>query len=347
MKILISNENDFAHKFEREGLMRAFQYAGMQCAIWDMRGKCSFDAMNEFEPDILITQSYNIDRGLEKCIAARPAMRVICKAGDWWTNPPNTAKYPVLHASKKEKDTVLRLRDECGKPDFLFIHYHLDYLEMTHGEWTKRGVPVKSSMNAADLFLFTKGQWREEFSGDIAFVGGYWPYKSLTLDKYIKPLCNPELGLKIRVFGNQQWNAPQYCGFCPDHEVKNILKSAAICPNVSELHSEDFGHDVIERPFKLASNKCFIISDYVEGLEKIYGDSIVYAKTTQDFIEKVYHYLKNPQEKMAKIAKAYEITLREHTYFDRAASILDNLNMKYEANNLRIAKMKFIQENGL
>ena len=50
---------------------------------------------------------------------------------------------------------------------------------------------------------------------------------------------------------------------------------------------------------------------------------------------------------MAKIAKAYKITLDNHTYFDRAATILDNLNMKWEANNCRIAKMKFIQENRL
>jgi hypothetical protein len=352
MKILICHDGSPAHFFDRTGIAKSLQYSGYNVTWWDYKNKPVFDIFAEQGPfDIFYGQTYNLDRPTIKCIENNPAMRVVLRAGEWgnhtdnWTNETKQ-KYPILIESKKVREEILKLKDNTNKPDFIHIHYHEDYLDNTHSNWIKNGINVISIKNASDLFDYTNGRWREEFSSDICFIGGAWAYKYKTLEKYIVPLCNPQLNLKVKIFGNG-WNVPQFCGSAPQEIVKDLLKSAAICPNVSELHSQDFGYDVIERPFKLASNKCFIISDYVEGLEKIYGDSIVYAKTTQDFIEKVYHYLKNPQEKMAKIAKAYEITLREHTYFDRAASILDNLNMKYEANNLRIAKMKFIQENGL
>jgi hypothetical protein len=279
-------------------------------------------------------------------------MRVGLRVGEWGNHTDNWSadqkeKYPILLATKKEKEYLLNLRDEIGKPDFLYIHYHKDYLHETHGHFIEKNIPVISLMNAADLFDYTNGQFNEAFASDIVFVGGYWPYKAKTLDKYLLPLCNPNFGLKIRIFGNQGWSVPQFAGFASDTQVKHIMKSAMICPNVSELHSQDFGYDVIERPFKLASNKCFVISDYVEGLEKIYGDSMEYAKTPQEFINKIVHYLKNPQEKMQKIDKAYRITLENHTYFDRAQTIFTSLGMERDSIVCKMAKTSFMMENKL
>lgn len=352
MKILISSDSPHAHYFERLGLARAFSTLSHDVLMWDIRNKPAHDMFNEFEPDIFIGQTYNVDRALFKCIASRPALRVVMKAGDWgyisntWSQETKS-QYPILFASEKEKQTILRMKDECGKPDFLFIHYHPDWINQTHNKWTEAGIPVISLMNAADVFDYTGGRFVDDYSSDIAFVGGYWPYKARTLDKYILPLCNPKLDLKIRIFGNQGWNIPQYCGFAPESEVKHIFRSAAICPNVSEPHSQVFGFDIIERPFKLLSNKCFVISDYVEGLDKILGDGLVLAKTPQEFIAKIFYYLENPHEKMEIVERGYKKVIDSHTYFDRAATIMDNLGYSFDAQMIRINKKDVIKRLGL
>ena len=348
MKILISNESqNNAHFFERLGLCRALAYSGHVVKLWQLDQEAAFDIFNGFEPDLFISQAYNLNRAIIKCIQSRPNLRVILKAGDWgeFNKNLNTQKYPVLLASKQEKENVKFLVDKCGKPDFVFIHYHPDWIEETHGNWTKElGVPVMSLMNAADIFDYTKGEYKEELSSDIAFIGGYWPYKAITLDRYLLPLCNPYLNINIKIFGNKNWYVPQYCGPSPPDLVKHIFSSAKICPNISELHSQEFGYDIIERPFKLSSNKCFIISDYVKGLEQIYGDSIIFGKTPKEFIEKIQYYLTHSEEKQDKINKAYNITIKEHTYFDRAVTIFNNLNLIYESQNVKTSKNKAFQE---
>lgn len=347
MKILISHDGSPAHYFDRIGMARAFEYAGHETKIWDIKSESAFDCFNSFEPHLFLGQTYNCDRATIKCIQNRPWLRIGLRAGEWGNHTNNWTKeqkekYPILLASKKEKEEILRLRDECGKPDFVYIHYHPDFLSETHTNWIKEGINVVSLMNAADLFDYTNGQWREEFMSDLCFIGGAWPYKYQTLESYLIPLCNPNLNLKIRIFGNG-WSIPQHHGLAPQEIVKHLLKSAAVCPNVHELHSQDFGYDVIERPFKLASNKCFIVSDYVDGLERIYGDSIEYGKTPVEFKEKILYYLKNPQQKMVKIAKAYKITLDNHTYFDRVSTVFKNLEMDWEVDSVKKAKEHYIK----
>ncbi len=352
MKILISHDGSPAHYFDRIAVYKVLQYSGHHPVWWDIKSKPAFDIFAENGPfDIFYGQTYNLDRATIKCIENAPAMRVVLRAGEWGANTNNWSreqkeKYPILIESEKVKKEVLRLKENTNKPDLLHIHYHEDYLVDTHGHWEVMGIPVISLKNAADLFDYTNGVWTEDFASDCVFIGGAWPYKYRTLEKYIVPLCNPSLNLKIKLFGNG-WSNPMYCGPAPQEYVKHILKSAAVCLNCHEPHSQDFGYDVVERPFKLASNKCFIVSDYVEGLEKIYGDSVVYGKTPEEYKEKVFHFLKNPQEKMKYISKAYKITIDNHTYFDRATNIFNNLNMKWEAMHIMFMKQKFMQENNL
>ncbi len=344
MKILISNESsNNAHFFERLGYCRAFAYAGHDVRMWTLGQEAAFDMFNDFEPDLFIGQAYNLDRATIKCLKSRPKTRVILKAGDYgeFSKTIDQNKYPVLLASEAEKNNISSLHNV----DFIFIHYHPDWIDATHGAWTKEfGIPAVSLMNAADVFDYTGGNYHDELASDIAFIGGYWPYKSMTLDKYILPLCNPYLKLNVKIFGNKPWPTPNYCGPISLDLAKHVFSSAKICPNISELHSQDFGYDIIERPFKLASNKCFIISDYVEGLERLYGDSIVYAKTPKEFLEKIHYYIKHPQEKQEKINKAYNITIKNHTYFDRCATIFEQLSLSNEKENILKTKEKTILE---
>lgn len=331
MRILIANDSPFAHYYIRLGLAQVFSAAGHECVMWDMNMMSPFDAFDKLEPDLFIGQTFNLNESIFKCIKERPNMQVIMKASDWgpYTDELDREKYPVLVANNNEVELLKRLKDETGRPDYLYVHYHSDRLDDTHGHWRKEGFRVESMMNAADIFNFTRGEYRSEYASDVAFVGGRWGYKGQTIDKWFLPLCY-EGNLNIKIFGNQPWGVRQYCGYIPDAEVRHVLASAKVCVNLSEPHSQQFGHDVVERPFKLASLRCPVVSDYVEDLEKLFGDSMVYAETPEEFRAKVYEEV----EKINIPIDAYDIVMTKHTYFHRVADMMLRLGHVAEVDNV-------------
>ena len=352
MKVLISHDGGMnAHWFDRTGVAKVLQYCGHQVVWWDCKNKPAFDIFNEAGPfDIFWGQTYNLDRATIKCLKSNPAMRICLRAGEWGEHTDNWTKeqkqkYPILIESRQIKEQVQELAEEVNI-GFLHTHYHPDYLDLTHGHWREKGFKVVSMMNAADTWDYTNGIWREELTSDVLYVGSNWDYKSRNLNKMILPLCNPELGLKIKIFGGGGWNVPQFMGPADQNIVKDLFKSAAINLAISEPHSTDFGYDVTEKIFKLTSNKSFVISDRVEGLTKIYGDSVV-CVSDANIIETIKYFLSNPAHRMKYISEAYKITMESQTYFDRVISIFENLNMKYEASNVIRGKVNFFKENNL
>lgn len=345
MKILIANDSGFAHYFERMGLAKALKASGHEVYFWNIHQEAAFDVFGKFAPDIFVGQAYNLKDDIIECLRRNPQVKVALKAGDWgsfydnWTETMHT-QFPILMASKAEKIAIDKLR-QFSKPDLIFIHYHPDYVAQTHNYW---GLNTISMMNAADIFDYTNGKHVPELASDIAFVGGYWGYKSFNLNKYILPLCNPNNNLNIKIFGNQPWPVSQYCGAIDTNLVKHVFSSAKICPNISEPHSTEFGFDIIERPFKLLSNKCFVISDNVAGMRDLFDDSIVFAESPKDFQEKVMYYLKHSHETYKFIQNGYYKVMKEHTYFDRAAHLLSSLGFGNEVQNILDSKNKVIGE---
>jgi len=335
MKILISNDGPTAFYYIRTGLARAFAAAGHGVMLWDINQKPVMDAFDEFQPDLFLGQTYNTNREVVQAIKERPHMKVIMKAGDWGplADQIPTDLYGVLMASKTEKHIIRSLYDETGKPDYVHIYYHPSYIGDTHGGWSDVGISVHSHMLAADIFDYTNGRQDERFKSDLTFIGGYWPYKARNIDDYLLPLCL-DYKYKIKIFGNANWPVAQYCGFAPPDLVRDVLASATICPQLHEPHSTDYGFDMSERTFKLMSNKCFVISDYVAGLEILFGDSILMAKTPEKFRELVDHYLARPEERQQYIDANYEKVMNEHTYFHRAHDIFNNLNLDHYATSV-------------
>lgn len=345
MKVLISNDGATAHYFIRHGLAKVFSVCEHDCVIWEMSQKNCYDMFDEFEPDIFISQTYNLDDDIFRCIEERPHLKVIMKGSEWGSESLfNAEKYPILVVNEKERENVLRLKEQTGKPNFLYVHYHPDWIPQTHDLWMSNGVDVISLMNAADVFDYTGGLEKPQYKSDLTFVGGYWGYKSLTLDKWLGPMLI-NLDYNFKLFGNQPWPYPQYCGFLQTEEVKHALRSATICPNISEPHSQDLGYDVIERPFKLLSNKCFVISDYVEGLKKVFNnDELVFSDSPSDFQEKVDYYLKNPEEREPYIERGFKKVIDEHTYFERVEQIFSQLGYENEAENVKVRKQQILEQ---
>lgn len=322
MKVLITNDGPTAHYYIRLGLQRAFQACGIECHIHDLGSRSMFDVMDTFNPDILMTQTYNVNDEIIKCIQERPNLRVAMKASDWGTITPEVLSkgFPVLVANEKEIARIKYLKETTGQPEFFYIHYHPDYISNTHNLWELNvGIPTIAMMNAADVYDYTNGQDRVPFRTDLFFIGGYWGYKAKTLDKYILPLAER---YKMKIFGNQPWPIPQYCGFVETPYVRDLMKSAKICLNVHEPHSQVYGYDIIERPFKYGINRCFVISDYVEGLKKLFPTQIAYAKTPEEFVTEIDYFLAHPRMARNLADRLFDEVFSKHTYFDRVKTLL-------------------------
>lgn len=336
MRILISNDSPTAHYYIRMGFAKALSCAGHDVRLWDLDKKNPFDSFDEFEPEIFVSQSYNLNPAIVECIRRRPHLKATFKAGDWSNFADNidSKKYPILKASKSEIENLEKILG-FGNKIFVDIHYPQKYANETHEYWKEKlGVKVVGLMSGADVFDFTNGQYREEYASDIIFIGGRWGYKSQTLDPYILPLLDCRENLKVKIFGNQPWNVPQYCGFLPDNHVKHFLASATICPNISEPHSQVYGFDIVERPFKLLANKCFVISDYVKGLYELFPGGIIYATNPQEFKQYCHFYIRNPSHRLQHINDGYQAVINNHTYFHRAAQFFTELDMPDEARNM-------------
>ena len=335
MRVMIASDGPHAHFYIRAGWAKVFQALGHEAILWDINSKPSFDAFDEINPDLFIGQTYNLDRGVFKCIKERPHLKVVMRASDWgsFQEEIDLEKYPILVANDNEKKMVEQLKRETGKPDFVYNHYHDNWMKLTHNEWGNIGVKVVSMMHAADLFDYVDGEEREELKSNISFIGGYWPYKAKTLDKYILKLCHPVGKYNIKIFGGSGWPVVQHLGRISNENVKHAFKSATICPNISELHSQDFGYDVIERPFKILASGGFCISDYVESMAKdvFNNGEVIFAHSVDEFEELIGHYLRHPEERIPHIQKGYQSIIQKHTYFHRVAKILDHIGMKTES----------------
>lgn len=324
-----------APSYIRASWGRVFQALGHQFVFWNASGKAALDAFNEFEPDIFLGTTYNLDRALEKAIRARPHLKVGLFASAWsnWVDSIDLTRYPIVVASDSEKRTIERLKRETGKPDFVFIHASGDWLEKTMSSWRSIGVKPIGVLNACDYYVFRNAKFRPELACDVGYVGGRWGYKSRNIDLCLLPLCQPDSGLSVKIFGNQSdWPVAQYLGACSDEDNRDLTVSATVCPNISESHSTDLGFDCVERIFRVVGTGGFCISDFVKEARELFSEEeLVLAKRHHEFHELVRHFVAHPEERLSYITKGREAVLRGHCYHHRVSQFLREWGFEEEA----------------
>jgi hypothetical protein len=288
-----------------------------------------FDQFNSVQPDIYIGTTYELNRPIIKCIAARSNLKVVLKANNWGPldKEIDPKEYPIGISASQEQDLICQLRREIGKPDYVFNFYHKNCMQETMSYWDNMGVPSLDMQTAADVFSYYPVEKSEALSCDIAFVGGYWPYKGVNLNKYIVPLCYPVGRYNIKIFGNQIWPVQQYMGAISLDNERSLYSSAAVCANISEPHANRFGFEVNERVFKLAACKAFVVSDKIESLTRdiFKQDELVWADDPEHFYDLVDMFVKNPALRVEHIEKCYQTVMCSETYCHRVAHLLDVL----------------------
>ena len=90
----------------------------------------------------------------------------------------------------------------------------------------------------------------------------------------------------------------------------------------------NISNDINYRTFETTGCGTFLITNYTPGLEKLFdiGKEIVVYNDLNDLDNKVKYYLENEEER-EKIAKSgYEKSKRDHTYYERAKTLVDIIN---------------------
>lgn len=319
----------------RAGWLRALIASGVEGSFWNPASKSIHDAMWEYRPSHLITCSYDLDDAVEKCIRNRPDLGVSMFASAWGPlvdEIPLT--YPIVRVTDEEKRRLEKLKKETGKPDFVFIHASGKWLEATMSGWRSIGIEPIGVLNGADLFVYGPTQPRPEFACDVGFCGARWNYKARNLDRFLLPLCQPDTGLRVKIFGRGGWTGttPCFLGELGPTQESSLFCSAAVCANTSEPHSTDYGFDIVERPFKVAASGGFLISDHVEEMADVFGpDNVVMARAPAEFKEKVYYYLERPDERRVLADRLRQKVIAEHSYFNRVVQLLTAWNLTEEA----------------
>jgi hypothetical protein len=334
--------------YVRTGWGHVFQAAGHDFRFWLPDRKSAFDVFNEFQPDLFIGTTYGVDRAMVKILFARPQMKVAMFGSAWgpYLDDVDLKKYPLVVASDEEKNVLETLSHQIQKPDLVFIHAHDRWLEGTMSGWGGIGLRYAGILNAADTFTYGGPPVpRPDLACDIGFVGGYWGYKARNIDKFLLPLCHPDKGFNVKIFGNKPWPVHQYLGTIGDFASRDLFAAAKVCPNVSEPHSTDLGWDVIERIFKVPVAGGLVISDYVEEARDLFNDLMLpMAKTPAEFEALVRDCVEcsdGAHYKMVRDAMKKEV-LTKHTYFERVADIFEGIGLPAEAEGVRQTKCKVL-----
>lgn len=329
------------------GIGHAFASAGHDFTFWSPKAKPVFDAFDEFKPDIFIGTTFDLDRATIKCLQQNPQVRVILKGGNWGSldKAIDRAKFPIVFAEDSDKRAV----ESIGRPVTIMCHYFPSRKDETMAGWQELGANVLCLPNAADVIDYSHGTQQEQFRCDIAFVGGRWSFKAQNLDKILTPLLHPVGRLNIKLFGNQGWQlTPQFLGFIDTKHIKDIYTSTTVCPNISEPHSTEFGFDVVERPFKIASAGGLCVSDKVSDLlTQVFTEGQCRTFESSAELEDLVHFYKNNKDVAdAERAVQRKVVYSSHTYHHRCRDLFNHLGLANEAKKvMSVYESKLLPED--
>jgi hypothetical protein len=358
LKILIEVDNMGGHWPLKLGWANVLRYCGHQVYLWhtDRPHEPIFDIFNSFKPDIVYSNTYTISEDTIRVLTEFPETRVILFAS---ANGPAAKElgpeFNIVRAQRKEIKLVEKMKKLTGRPDYVWIHHHPNKVDYTLSGWGDIGCEWRGIPNAADTFIFHGGRYDPALACDVTMVGGFWPYKGQNISKFILPLCNENINVKI--FGNAGWPVPQYLGFIDDSRMKDLFASAKVCVNAHEPHSTDarnlagniVGADVVERPFKVLSSKGFCVSDHVRSLTEDFftNNEIPTASTQKDYRDLVMHFVENPDERLPYIDRGYNTVMNGHTYFHRVAYMFGELGMDSDKEFTMSKYDEFKKENNV
>lgn len=329
----------YAGKYIYNGYKNAFEDLGHEFTTWTSQDN-SKTLFESYKPDILIFSltGYSLkylDLDLIKSLKKTGTKVYI--STPFWKSP--LSKLRINETSSLSQNTEHIDLIKSGIGDFYFNVCEEGDLRMEGFEKTT-GYKHYSLPLAADKLTYYK-DYSDKYKSEISFLGTNLPQKRSFINEYVLPL---KKDYDLKLFG-QDWTfydkalgftqkAGQYFNIpvirsiqkpklYPQDE-RQIYSSSLISLNFHEDYQREFGGDCNERTFKVPLCGGFEITDEVACISKYFaeGEEIVIAKSKDDWFDKIFYYLKNPQMREPIIKRGMERVLRDHTYHNRIEKML-------------------------
>ncbi len=208
----------------------------------------------------------------------------------------------------------LRRRIVASEPVFVFTMSGKSRFEFYEG-WLRAGLQLVSLPLACDTYLYEHPASAFDFGKvDIAFVGGFWPYKARQFDLYLKPFAE-----RLHVFGYSAWPYGSYRGRLPDDQEAALYAQARISPIINEPHVSAMSVDINERGFKVLGAGGLGITDATSGYREWFGrDELLVPETLDEYREMIHAMLADPAAFQGLRERGRQAVLTRHTYRHRA-----------------------------
>ena len=229
--------------------------------------------------------------------------------------------FPDLPLSEDITKAVL-----WSEPAFVFTISPTRSFEYYH-RWVDHGQKLVSLPLACDTTLYRDDAALDPTFADVemAFVGGYWPYKAQQFDRYLKPYES-----KLKVFGYKPWPYAGYAGRLSEAKEPALYRQAKLSPTINEPHVERMGIQLNERVFKVLGSGGMTITDVTPAYRAWFtDDELLVPRNLDEYHEMVQETLHDPASKRGFREKGRQAVLSRHTYAHRARAIIDHLGIEW------------------
>ena len=195
-----------------------------------------------------------------------------------------------------------------------------------HEEWIRRGMRVGSIPLACDTTQYHPQVSRvPEFEGiRMAFVGGYWPFKAIQLDKYLRPFEE-----ELIVYGYSPWPYKGYRGLIPPEAEPSLYHQALLSPTINEPQVVNFV-GLNERVFKVLGSGGATIVDAIPAYRELFSeDELPIPRDEKEFTEIAREMLRNKDLRQKYSRCGRDAVISRHTYVHRARSILSAMDLDF------------------
>lgn len=211
-----------------------------------------------------------------------------------------------------------------SQPDFTFTispASSFGYYE----RWSQLGFRLESLPLACDPTIYHPNTPDNPAFEQVkmAFVGGYWPYKAMQFDRYLRPYEK-----ELTVFGRARWPYAGYGGQLPLAQEPSLYRQARLSPTVNEPHCEYLNLDLNERVFKVLGSGGCSITDAIPGYREWFSAEELPVPTSLDeYHEMVQALLTDDALNQNYRQRGYQAIIERHTYAHRAQKILEWLGL--------------------
>lgn len=168
---------------------------------------------------------------------------------------------------------------------------------------------------------------------DVNCWGKGWPKGRVSQEKMVRIFSQSKINLNFTKSSNP--NLVRSIGGIFLHRLqrgnKKPIRPENPCYWIDNLKSRinRKRKQIKGRNFEIPGCGAFLLSDFADNLEDYYqnGKEIVICQNIDDFIEKIRHYLKYPEEREKIAMASYQQTLQNHTYEKRFEQIFKTIGL--------------------